>query len=274
MMMAVTLRRVLGLWVGVVSLVACEGTLGSTTSATAGGSTTGAGTDGTTGDGTTGSATDDATTEAPTSTGGTTGAPTSGGESTGDGTTGDPGIAEDCAAGDAASDQVQTQRCTCEVEAGNFPDVEACLTAGPPAPPEGCACQVYAGLPEEAEFVGCSSAAVVAFAACMAPLMCADQAAIMACTEDYFTALEDCGAPMTSTLAQLEIQCGGAEASMCGSGETIPATWVCDGQADCADMSDEADCIFTCGSGEEIPKLFVCDGEPDCKDGSDEKNCP
>lgn len=265
-MMAVGLCRAVVVWVGVISLVGCEGNLG-TTSASVGGST-GAETDATGGEPTTGGATTEAT--------GSTGEGSTGGSTTGGGATtgGDPGIAEDCAAGEMASDAAHLKTCMCDVEAGTYPDVDACLMDGPPAPPEGCACQVYASDPEEAKFVGCSSDAAVAFAACLAPLACADEAAKTQCTDDYFMALAECGSPKMSTLAQLAIQCGGAAPAMCRSGETIPETWVCDGQADCTDMSDEADCIFTCGSGEQIPKKFVCDGAPDCKDGSDEKGCP
>lgn len=266
--MMVGLRRLFELGV-VVALVGCEGSAG-TTGATVGGST-GAETDTSGGEPTTGGTGDGSSGEA------TTGDGTGGGTgdgSTGAGTGGDPGILADCMAGDMASDQAHMNTCACDVEAGTYPDLDACLMAGPMPPPEGCACQVYASSPAEAGFVGCSSAAIVAFAACLEPLMCADAAPRMKCTDDYFAALSDCGSPMTATLAQLEIQCGGAAPSMCGSGETIPDTWLCDGQADCADMSDEADCVFTCGSGEQIPKQFVCDGSPDCKDGSDEANCP
>jgi hypothetical protein len=63
----------------------------------------------------------------------------------------------------------------------------------------------------------------------------------------------------------------------CGSGETVVVDLVCDGDADCADGSDEvaARMCFECNDGSgRIPPAWVCDGEPDCDLGRDEQGCP
>lgn len=61
----------------------------------------------------------------------------------------------------------------------------------------------------------------------------------------------------------------------CGDGEQIPAIWFCDGAPDCGNGNDESSGCehFSCGDGSQVPASFHCDAFDDCADGSDEGGC-
>ncbi|XP_017359887.1 low-density lipoprotein receptor-related protein 8 isoform X7 [Cebus imitator] len=75
--------------------------------------------------------------------------------------------------------------------------------------------------------------------------------------------------------------CAPATQFACRSGECVHLGWRCDGDRDCKDKSDEADCPlgtcrgdeFQCGDGTCVLAIKHCNHEQDCPDGSDEAGC-
>ncbi|KAL3120703.1 hypothetical protein niasHT_007995 [Heterodera trifolii] len=73
-----------------------------------------------------------------------------------------------------------------------------------------------------------------------------------------------------------------ADERACGSNECVKLDYVCDGEPDCRDRSDELNCPakrlcepneFKCKNSRCVQKMWLCDGDDDCGDGSDEKSC-
>ncbi|KAG9339275.1 hypothetical protein JZ751_023975 [Albula glossodonta] len=73
-----------------------------------------------------------------------------------------------------------------------------------------------------------------------------------------------------------------ADQATCQNGQCIPRDYLCDGERDCPDGSDEIKCgtpspcepnEFKCQNGRCALKLWRCDGDNDCGDNSDESYC-
>ncbi len=73
-----------------------------------------------------------------------------------------------------------------------------------------------------------------------------------------------------------------ADEKQCRNMECVKSDYVCDGEADCRDRTDEENCPslrscepneFRCGNSRCVQKMWLCDGDDDCGDRSDEASC-
>ncbi|XP_049992269.1 low-density lipoprotein receptor-related protein 8 isoform X3 [Alexandromys fortis] len=101
------------------------------------------------------------------------------------------------------------------------------------------------------------------------------------CDDRSDEAAELCGRAGQETTAT-PAACAPTAQFTCRSGECIHLGWRCDGDRDCKDKSDEADCSppgpcneneFQCGDGTCVLAIKRCNQEHDCPDGSDEAGC-
>ncbi|XP_001112880.1 low-density lipoprotein receptor-related protein 8 isoform X4 [Macaca mulatta] len=100
------------------------------------------------------------------------------------------------------------------------------------------------------------------------------------CEDRSDEAAELCGRPGPGATSA-PAACATAAQFACRSGECVHLGWRCDGDRDCKDKSDEADCPlgtchgneFQCGDGTCVLAIKRCNQEQDCPDGSDEAGC-
>ncbi|XP_061187050.1 uncharacterized protein LOC133195205 [Saccostrea echinata] len=86
--------------------------------------------------------------------------------------------------------------------------------------------------------------------------------------------------PTATTQPRPRENCSETEQYTCpGDGHCIMKKWLCDGEPDCQDQSDEANCSscssteFTCLDRTCVPAQERCNKAPACPDQSDERNC-
>lgn len=136
--------------------------------------------------------------------------------------------------------------CSCAVESGSYPDVDACIAAQSEEQSENdCMCQIEAEDPAHAPYVACLAQANAGYNVCVAPLACKEYQELGPLESECFSAFLDanqvCYKISAAAVLAFEACDDWGPPFICGSGEPVPNIYLCDGDNDCADMSDEAE---------------------------------
>lgn len=165
--------------------------------------------------------------------------------------------------------------CPCEVEEGKYESVQQCegrhvLTDDERECIHGVLMRSKDAVVES---LWCMLDAEEAFTACVEKVTCATPGRLD-CAIAHSEAIGPCDLP-SPVAAEIEVDCFGAPMLRCMDGQIITEEMLCDGDADCADGTDERNCPgrFSCRDGSSVPEVFACDGEADCGDASDETLC-
>lgn len=136
--------------------------------------------------------------------------------------------------------------CECEI-AGTTETIEQCVwrTSPPIAPPIAeCTQDVLGSDASSLPALECTAYARTAYLACLTESTCLDFEHQLDCQIEYIT-LSDCPSTPWDLEVRNRVECLGrlppAEHE-CADGTKISADWVCDGEVDCPDASDEHGC--------------------------------
>lgn len=138
--------------------------------------------------------------------------------------------------------------CECEIM-GTTETLEECVfrTSRPIAPPiVRCTQEVLGSSADSLPALECASAARTTFLECLLQSTCLDFAHQLDCQIEYVKT-SDCPSIPWDVWVRNQVECIGdlpPEEHVCADGTKINAAWVCDGEADCPDASDEHACHF------------------------------